>query len=238
VGDRERWITCRHGSAGYAVQIEDSGLYHVLSDGSQALQMKMDRDASNMSIDYAVCGPIVTLALALQGDWCLHASAVTLAGRTVAFVGESGAGKSTLADWLAREGGEDALRVADDILPVTAGEYGVEALPHFPQLKLPPDAQPALSVPERIPLDAVYVLGRPETGEQVAVRSLDGQVAALKLVQHTAASRLFAPDLLVKHLDFCVQAAASVPVRQLSYPLTYAALPEVREAIARDLGLA
>lgn len=238
VGDRDRWITCRYGPAGYALRIEDSGLYHVLADGSQALQLQMDREASNVSIDDAVGGPLVMLALALQGNWCLHASAVKLAGRTVAFLGESGTGKSTLADWLAREGGVSVLRVADDILPVKAGESGLEALPHFPQLKLAADAQPALNLPERMPLDAVYVLSRPAAGELVAIQPLDGQAAVLKLVRHTAASRLFAPDLLVKHLDFCVQAAANVPVRQLSYPLTQAALPTVRKAIASDLGLA
>lgn len=236
VGGGWRELQCRRDNGGYWLSVAGIGEFLIASDAESIWQFAEEPGTSLERVTETILGPALALALALDGVWCLHASAVFLAGRTVAFLGESGTGKSTLAGWLSREGGEDAVRVADDILPIEAGENGLDSLPHFPQLKLPAEAQPALTVPERLPLDVVYVLGRPATGEKVNIRPLEGQAAALKLVRHTAASRLFAPDLLVKHLDFCLHAAATVPVRQLSFPLTQAALPSIRRAIVSDLG--
>src|SRR5579862_2093768 len=42
-------------------------------------------------------GPVLGLLLRLRGVVCLHASAVSLGGRAVAFAGPAGAGKSTTA---------------------------------------------------------------------------------------------------------------------------------------------
>jgi hypothetical protein len=185
----------------------------------------------------AMLGPALTLALAQRDVWCWHASAVLIDGRAVAFLGESGQGKSTLARWLNQQNRETWQRIGDDILPVAAAEDGVDVLPHFPQLKVAADKQPSLGLPERIPLAAVYVLGRPAHGTEteIAINPLSAQEGALALVRHTVASRLFDADLLTKQLDFCVQAAADIPLRQLIYPLRAEALPLVEQALRQDL---
>ena len=171
-------------------------------------------------------GPALCLALALRGVFCLHAGAVEVDGRIVAFLGDSGAGKSTLAALLGWR------RAADDILPVAGPPAG--ARPRFPQLKLAPADQPGAGLPEDLPLAAVYGLDPP--AETVAVRPLSSRDAALTLVRHTVAARLFAPGLLERHFGVCAGLAAEVPVRALAYPRDLGIGPRVRAAIAADLG--
>ena len=172
-----------------------------------------------------VLGPALCLTLALRGVFCLHAGAVEVDGRIVAFLGDSGAGKSTLARLLGWP------RAADDILPV-AGPAA--ARPRFPQLKLAPEGQPGAGLPEELPLAAVYCLDPP--AGTVAVRPLSSRDAALSLVRHTVAARLFDPGLLDRHLGFCARLAATAPVRALAYPRELGVGPRVRAAIAADLG--
>jgi len=64
----------------------------------------------------------------------LHANAVEIDGKAVAFMGESGAGKSTLATWFHDRG----FRViADDVCVVQFGHDGeVRACPGLPRLRL------------------------------------------------------------------------------------------------------
>lgn len=235
VGGQWREIQCRYHHAGYHLSVNGIGEFMVGGKGEVIYQEGEEPGVSLQHVIETILGPVLVLALASAEVWCLHASAVSLVNRTIAFLGESGMGKSTLAAWLDREGTGGAVRVTDDILPVRASASSLEALPHFPQLKLPTEKQPALTMPERMRLDAVYILRRPAAGGRVEVRQLDGQSAALALVRHTAASRLFAPDLLVKHLDFCLGAVGSVPVGELVYPLTPAALPLVRDVLVQSL---
>ena len=184
----------------------------------------------------AALGPALILALALQGTWTLHASAVFSDDRAVAFVGESGNGKSTLAGFLGREGRPGWRLLADDMLPVVPGPGGLDVLPHFPQLKLAgEDCSPA-ALPERMPLAAIYVLP-PAAGRSkaVQVRRLGSRDAALAVVRHTVAARLFDGALLARHLAFCAHAAAHIRICRLTYPHRYELLPAVRDAIRADL---
>jgi len=57
----------------------------------------------------------------------------------------AGRGKSTLAGYLANEAGWQLA--ADDILPVTMDADSVVAWPHYPQLKVPRQVQPAAGLP-------------------------------------------------------------------------------------------
>ena len=58
-------------------------------------------------------GPIIGFALHLRGTPCLHASAVVVDGRAVAFLGHSGAGKSTTAASFVHRG---YRALTDDVL--------------------------------------------------------------------------------------------------------------------------
>lgn len=139
----------------------------------------------------------------------LHANAVEIGDKAVAFMGESGAGKSTLAAWFHDHG----YRVlADDVCAVHFGGSGAPSVfPGLPRLRLwldavdrsgresgglarsyvgAGDSSEKFDVPvERstaphrdIPLVALFLL---ERGEKFAVEPLIGVAAAEALFAHT-----------------------------------------------------
>jgi hypothetical protein len=94
-------------------------------------------------------GPVLTLALHLQGAVLLHASAVVMKGKAVVFSGASGSGKSTTAAMLHRLG---YTVLSDDITEID----GTSALPAIPTIRLWPEALEALygsaaAFPDRAP---------------------------------------------------------------------------------------
>jgi hypothetical protein len=80
-------------------------------------------------------GAPFALLLRMRGKACLHASAATIAGRTVALVGPSGSGKSTLIGSMVRGG---AVLVADDLLALAIVDGSVVATPAYPGVRLWP----------------------------------------------------------------------------------------------------
>lgn len=226
LGARERFVEVLAGAGGARVRVDEE-VFVLSGDGTRVWRTAGAEPPDPDRLGETVLGPVLSLALALQGVFCLHAAAVAADGTAIALTGDSGAGKSTLASLLAQEGWP---RAADDILPVDAS---FAARPRFPQLKLAAAEQPGISLPERLPLAAVYVLA--ERPEGVRVTPLRPLLATSHLVRQTVAARLFAPDLLARHADFCARAVGAVPVRELAYPRERGIGAEVRRAIAADL---
>lgn len=83
---------------------------------------------------YLVGAPFALL-LRMRSVACLHGSAVTWNGRTIAFIGPSGAGKSTIAASLIDRG---ASLVTDDLLAITVREGVPQALPSYSGVRLWP----------------------------------------------------------------------------------------------------
>lgn len=237
LGGRWREVGCAREAARYSIAVEGVGRFELFPQSCVARVERLADDVTPALVEETVLGPVLVLALAVRGVWCLHASAVvsTAAGRAIAFAGVSGRGKSTLASALGVTGDGAWRHLADDVLPVTVDPTGPLARPHFPQLKFLPDHQPAASAPAELELAAVYVLGGP-TGAEAApsVRALSRQEAALALIRHTVGSRLFAPELLARHLAAAGALTARVPVRALSYPWTGELSPRVAELLALD----
>lgn len=228
--------------SGYLIDLGYGLRLRVAPDGGELVVERPDgMSADDPVVLRSVLGPGLLLALALQGSFALHAGAVARGGRAAVFLGDSGAGKSTLSAALDRRRADGWRRLADDVLPVAPGaEAGIDALPEFPQLKLGPEEQYVAdpSSPERLPVAAFYLLETPAADEDaVTITTLSPRDAAVALLTHTVASRLFAPDLAARHFAFCAAAAAAVPVRRLRYPRRLPALDAVAEALATDLGI-
>lgn len=232
VGGRLRQVQCEATPDGYRVRVENAGEWLVDGEGCRALRTDGTTAEDRAGV---LLGPGLILSLALQNVFCLHASAVFRrvpgphpdASPTVcAFLGDSGAGKSTLARELSRATDGLFHRGADDVLPMDS--VG-RVRPRFPQLKLGTDDQPVgPDVPEAIPLSAIYVLDRdadPET--EVRLEGLSPRETAQALLAHTVAARLFAPNLLARHLNVATRWARSLPGARLLYPRTPEALPRV-----------
>jgi hypothetical protein len=243
VGGGNRQVETRLAPPGILLKVEGGSDFCITSGGQAILKV----DATQRSVvggggesslllsaldREILLGPALVLALAMRGTWSLHASAVMFRGKTIAFLGESGQGKSTLAAYLSSSNKSSGWRlVADDILPVTASSTGVVAWPRFPQLKLPVEAQPGISLPEQIPLNALCVLVSAAQDESPDLQLLPPNLAARGLISHTAGTRLFMPELLGKHLEFCTRVAAQIPVYRLIYPHSRDGLPTVKRLL-------
>lgn len=89
-------------------------------------------DADDGFIDVLLAGTFLAFLTALNGNCVLHASAVEVDGRGLAFVGHSGMGKSTLALATCAAG---ARLIAEDVLVVTT-EGSVRCLPGNTDIRL------------------------------------------------------------------------------------------------------
>ena len=233
VGGRMATVACTAHGGTYAVAVEGLPGLEVSRGGCAVAASGRTAAPGGMLVE-ALLGPGLVLALALDDVFTLHAGAAAVDGAAVLLLGESGAGKSTLARALAAAPGGE--RLADDVLPVALAGARLEALPHYPQLKLPAAQQYPAARPERVAVRAVYALqGADESSSRVALEPLGARDAALALAAHTVAARLFAAPLLERHLAFCAAAAAAVPVRRLRFPRRLELLPELVAALRADL---
>ncbi|MEC4807074.1 MAG: hypothetical protein SAJ12_16560 [Jaaginema sp. PMC 1079.18] len=78
-------------------------------------------------------GPILGFILRWRGVICLHASAVVVEDRAIAFVGQAGAGKSTTAAAFASRG---YPVLTDDVLALQPGKSSFWVQPAYPALRL------------------------------------------------------------------------------------------------------
>jgi hypothetical protein len=75
------------------------------------------------------------------------------------------------------------------------------------------------------------VLSDAGENEMPALERLPASQAVQAFLGHTAATRLFTPELLGRHLVFCSQAAERVPVYRLTYPHRWDALPIIKDLL-------
>lgn len=226
VGGERQAVRCRQVVDGYVVQMR-AVRFFVRDDGKWI--ERLDDTESDSSMTDLLLGPVLVLALALQGRWCLHGGAVIHQGAAIVFLGQSGFGKSTITAWLSARLAA-MTRLADDVVPVTMNG-ALHSLPPFPQVNLPAAQQ--YSDPDPIAVTQIYVL-RPGSDGTSAAHALSARAAALALARHTLSARLFPDSLLEQHLLFCAQVAESTHVSTLEYPHTQRSLETLKEIIARD----
>lgn len=220
----------------YRVRIEGSGEFSIDTASGLIAPLSIEKHRDKVG-DMArlTLGIPLHLALAAKGTFCLHASAVAAKEGVIVFVGASGAGKSTLASFLAESNPSRWQRISDEALPVSWCSDGPVALPQFPQMSLAPAEQVGRSVPERMPLRAIYLLSVPSDSLEAAAHPMSGRAAVAALIFHTLAAGLFDETLLQQHMAFCAGVAASIPVRELIYPHIREALQAVDEVLTSDL---
>jgi hypothetical protein len=210
--------------------------------------------ADDRSIRLAIVGPLFGVILSQRGRFVLHASAVSMNGRAVAFTGPSGRGKSTLVAALARAG---YPLIADDMTVIDLDGQRPVVKPGFPRVKLWPDSAEALEHdvdglplihPERtkrslimpaavhpadIPLLRCYLI---EDADQESVSELSGSECVLSLVGLTyQASWMHETGSSGSNLLHCGALARSGVVRRLRRRRSFDALPDVIRFIEADV---
>lgn len=196
-------------------------------------------------------GPVCSFFLLQHGFEPLHAGAVLLGERCVAFAGAPGAGKSSLIAYLASNG---ARFFADDVVPLRFSRRAVRAWPGLAQIRLAARSLRVLRWPGRPlsvtrwkstlearaprgarPVARVYVLERSARHRTVGVQTLSPREAFVELVSHTRNFAETARARLHNQMQVCGWLANRVAVRRLSYPSGFNRLPAVRRAILEDL---
>jgi hypothetical protein len=216
-------------------------------------------------VEQFLTGPVLAYWLEQEGLPALHASAVAIAKRAVAFLAHSGNGKSTLAGGFIQAG---AALLTDDILPVEDQDGRFWGRPGLPQIKMWPDEAEyfalnyedfqtlspdtsKLHIPvealkngafcyESRPLACIYVprkSDQPAGGTNIEITPIPPAEAVIELVRYS-----FIPPYIFeslgwqsRRLDFFAGLVRQVPVRRLVYPAGFEHLPGVTEAVRRDL---
>lgn len=234
IGGETRKVVCIAGAAGFDIHVSGIGRFAVsVPDGHiWCMSLETGLSRARARLEEVLLGPALVLSLACRDVWCLHASAVSLSGSTVLFLGASGQGKSTLAGYCAGRSGLE--RVADDILPCSLVDEVACAKPHFPQLKLPPLAQYPKQATCCLPVDALIFIDPTPGGQDVEIETVPPIDAVKRLAETTVAVSLFDSALHWRHLRFLASVLASVPVFALRYSHSYAQLPAVCDAVAKQ----
>ncbi|HEX8448636.1 MAG TPA: hypothetical protein VF652_03495 [Allosphingosinicella sp.] len=191
--------------------------------------------ASERNLRLFLLGSAIGALLHQRGLLPLHANAIDIGSRAVAFSGHSGAGKSTIAAWF-HDRGYPIL--ADDVCVIGFDDSGrAFAYPGIPRLRLWREALEAsgrdagaydrsfdgmdkYDVPtanasrlEPIPLAAIYLLRKADEGGDAAIERLTGIEAVETLISNTyRGGYLRTIGRTADHLAACLRVVRAVPV--------------------------
>lgn len=216
-------------------------------------------------VEIRLLGPVLSFWLEQHGIAALHASAVAINERAVAFLSSNKGGKSSLAAMLVKAG---YPLLTDDILPVERCESIFLGRPGYPTMRMWPDeAQYFLGYYEKLelvhpeldkrrvplgpgglgnfcstaqPLACLYLPERYNPQGQKAsieITPISPRNATVELVRHSFSARVVeAAGWASRRLEFFAHMARQVPMRRLVYPSGFERLPVVQDAILADSG--
>jgi hypothetical protein len=251
-------VGCRSAGSNY-VSMRDVGEFLISRDGRSIAAYRFPH-ATPESFHVYLLGQALSFALVKNGIEPLHATAVVVEGRAVAFLGDCGFGKSTLAAEFLQAG---HLLLTDDLLVLRKTPPQVLAYPGPPRIKLLPEVMnrfwgnaktsfpmnpqtQKLVVPLNqdqacdvaIPFAGFYALPSPDETSPVSnirIRTLRRKDAFLRLLGSAFNTSIQHPQRLRRQFEATEALANSIVVKELSYPRGLESLPHVREAILADL---
>lgn len=265
--DRDEWV--HHWQTGYGnidislarqrgrflLRFPDLADFSIAADGSD-VGVRASSECTPETLRHLILDQVLPRVLAHRGSLVLHAGAVDVGGRAVAFLGQSGVGKSTLVASF-RNAGFPLL--SDDGLVLTHSEAGVHVLPTYPSVRLwpetvtglfanPPEVAPMAHYSSKqrllvgagtsvsggeLPLTACLVLTGDRNGE-IEVSPVAPGAACMEIIRNAFQLDLADPERTAKLFQLAGAVANAVPVFALRYPRDLARLPEVRAAILRQ----
>lgn len=197
-------------------------------------------------------GSAVGALLHQRGLLPLHASAVEIGGRAIAFVAPSGGGKSTLAMHLQHSG---ARVIADDLCAIDIAAGRARIWPGLRNLKLwrtslaaidrvPDGYEPVLATLDkyRVPVDVaaddraldLAAVVRLDWGEETVLESLPGAEAVGVLVANTFRGQLVAAmGRESQHWHQCVEVFQAASVLRLARPVALDRLDAASQLVLR-----
>ena len=250
--DGSVWTEFYRTADGYLLRFPDLADFEVSADGESVVAYPAE-NGDEVTVEHLYINQLVPLALSRQGWPAFHASAVTMPGGVVVFLGKSGMGKSTLAASFALGG---ASFLTDDALIIEETDGGCLVQPSHPSLRLWQDSKEALidpsapqaadisystkarllagdalaysSEPQR--LLAAYVLIE-EDAREITINELTGLDRYMAWLENSFLLDITDKELLSQHFEWTDRISGSVQTFALDYPRDYGMLPEVRKAI-------
>jgi hypothetical protein len=208
-------------------------------------------------------GPVLGLLLRLRGVTCLHASAISVGDRAIAFVGSEGAGKSTTAARFAQNG---CPVVSDDVVAISERQGSYYVFPAYPYLSLWPDSVTIVYGPQKelpsfsanwnkrllslsannlkfqdkqLQLGALFILGeRNSLPDSPRVEPLTPKEALLSLVANSYATNLLDKDMRAVEFEFLGRMLQSLPVQRLVPHQDPSQIDRLRDVVLRSFGIA
>lgn len=236
-----------------AFYFEKTGSF-LVRNGNEIV-VEPDSDAEDQLIRLPLIGIVMAGLLHQRGMFVLHASAVSINGEAVVFLGWKGAGKSTTAATLYKRGHP---MISDDIVAMDAAETAVPLIESsFPNFKLMPETaksilgddpdslspvctgiekrfRPASDnfAKEKQPLRAIYAL---EDGASLSTTLLKPQEAVSTLIANTYLARygkqLLQNNHAVKNLLECANIVNRIPVYRLERPRSFRLLEDLADLV-------
>jgi hypothetical protein len=237
----------------------DDGTQFWLDDQQENIWATWPETSSLEEACTYLLGPVLGLLLRLRGITCLHASAVNLRGRGIAFLGAGGAGKSTTAAAFAREG---YAVLSDDIVALEERDGSFLVMPAYPQVSLWPESvnmvygspnalprftpnwekrclalgQGDMRFESRpLPLAAVYILGDRRAGSASRVEAVSPQPALLSLVADTYANKVLDRKMRAREFEVLGRLVETIPIRRLDLCTEASRLHDLCRVIEEDL---
>ncbi len=201
-----------------------------------------------------VLGPVLCLLLRQRGLLVLHASAVNINGKAVAFMGGPGWGKSTLATAFHTQGYNV---LSDDVMPIQIGLDQPLVFPAYPQFKVWREAATSLghdtdtmspiyeNAPKLsykfsggfqntpLPLYRIYILDK---GDEHQISLIHPQEAFVNLIRHSRViNSLLHQDFVSQHLYLSTHLIKQVSFRSFTRKPALEDLPELVQMIVNDV---
>ena len=254
----EPWFTQKLLPDG-SVYLRWSGLFEFLiSANGRRISSRELKDSTPEAFSTYLLGQVLSFGLVKQGLESLHASAIVVDGGSIGFLGDCGQGKSTLLASFLQEGlkqlTDDLLLVRRKrdliisypgplrikLLPASAFLLGKQAQgvamnPLVPKMVIPVAAKKFQRTP--VPLKALYLLAQGGSSQRIRITAIPHAKALLGLVTNSFNISLKDPPRLERQFRWATEIVSSIPVRQISYPRNYDALPAVRAAILNQFSL-
>lgn len=252
--DGEITLSLARSSSGYLLRFPDRTDFLVSNDGLD-IRCRPAADATPDTIEHYYWDQVLPRVMSHQGHVMVHASAVAIDHRAVAFIGETGYGKSTLAAAFGRQG---APMLADDCLRLALEERQVTATPFDRGIRLWPDSLKALfetppalfpmahysskkrltsvsqAIDAPVPLKAVFILEPPDhctTNSPINIAPITKQNALMNLIRQSFQLDVTDRQKNQNLFHSLADIAQHVPAYSLGYPRDYALLPAVQDEI-------